>query len=148
MATANFFSQFPLNLGGSGSSGGASMDILSDTLKLTLHTSTYTPNQTTHALFASATNEVANGSGYTTGGAALASKTYATSSLVTTFDAADVTWSTLSKTHRYGILWDDTPTTPLDPMIGYIDTGGDQVNVATDLTYQWSGSGIYTLTVA
>lgn len=148
MATANFFSQFPLNLGGSGSSGGSSMDILSDTLKLTLHTSTYTPNQTTHALFASATNEVANGSGYTTGGATLASKTYATSSLVTTFDAADVTWSTLSKTHRYGILWDDTPTTPLDPMIGYIDTGGDQVNVATDLTYQWSGSGIYTLTVA
>lgn len=148
MATANFFSQFPLNLGGSGSSGGSSMDILSDTLKLTLHTSTYTPNQTTHALFASATNEVANGSGYTTGGATLASKTYATSSLVTTFDAADVTWSTLSKTHRYGILWDDTPTTPLDPMIGYIDTGGDQVNVATDLTYQWNASGIYTLTVA
>lgn len=148
MATANFFSQFPLNLGGSGSSGGSSMDILSDTLKLTLHTSTYTPNQTSHSLFASATNEVANGSGYTTGGATLASKTYATSSLVTTFDAADVTWATLSKTHRYGILWDDTPTTPLDPMIGYIDTGGDQVNVATDLTYQWNASGIYTLTVA
>lgn len=146
--SSKLYAAFPLNLGGSGSSGGAAMDLLSDTIKLTLHTSTHTPSQTLDLVYADVDNEVANGSGYTTGGATLSGKTYAVSSLVTTFDASDVTWATLTKTHRYGILWDDTPTTPADPLIGYVDTGGDQTNNATDLTYQWNASGIFAFTVA
>lgn len=146
--SSKLYAAFPLNLGGSNGSGGSAMDLLSDALQITLHTSTHTPSQTLDLIFADVDNEVANGSGYTTGGATLASKTYAVSSLVTTFDAADVTWSTLTKTHRYGILWDTTPTTPADPLIGYVDTGGDQTNNATDLTYQWNASGIFAFTVA
>mgnify|MGYP007072824409 FL=1 len=138
----------PLNLGGSASAGGASMDILSDTLQVQLHLNTYTPNQTTHTVKADLTGEVATGSGYTTGGATLASKTYSVSSLVTTFDAADTTWTALTKTHRYAVILDDTPTTPADPLIGWVDTGGDQSNAGTDLTYQWNASGIFTFTVA
>lgn len=146
--SSKLYSNFPLNLGGGDSSGESPMDLLSDTIKITLHTSTHTPTQTGDALFGDVDNEVSNGSGYTTGGATLASKTYATSSLTTTFDAADVTWTTLTKTHRYGILWDDTVSSPADPLIGYVDTGGDQTNNATDLTYQWNASGIFAFTVA
>lgn len=146
--TAKLFAAFPLNLGGSASAGGASMDMLSDTFNVQLHTSTYTPNQTTQVLLADLSNEVATGSGYTTGGLALASKTYAVSSLVTTFDAADTTWTALTKTHRYAVIIDITPTTPLKPLVGYVDTGGDQSNAGTDLTYQWNASGIFTITVA
>lgn len=148
MATAELYGQFPLNLGGGDSAGEGSMDLLSDSLQLSLHTSTHTPSQTADALFADVDNEVSNGNGYTTGGATLSGKTYTTSSLVTTLDASDVTWSTLTKTHRYGILWDTTPTSPADPLIGLIDTGGDQTNTGTDLTYQWNASGILTFTVA
>lgn len=124
------------------------MDLLSDALQAQLHTSTYTPNQTTQLLKGDLSNEVANGSGYTTGGATLGSKTWTVSSLVSTFDAADTTWSNLTKTHRYLVLLDDTPTTPADPLVGWVDSGGDQSNAGTDLTYVWNASGIFSFTVA
>jgi len=124
------------------------MDLLSDTLKLTLHTSTYTPNQSTNEVKADATNELGTANGYTALGATLASKTYASSSLVVTFDAADVTWSATTITHRIGVVWDDTPTTPADPLIMYIDNGADVTTSSTDLVYQWNASGLFTITVA
>lgn len=123
------------------------MDLLSDTIKLTLHTSTYSPNQSTNETKTDATNELSTAGGYTAGGATLASKTYTSSSLVTSFDAADVTWSATTFTHRYGVLWDDTPTTPADPLIGYVNNGGDVTTASTDLVYVW-GAAIFTITVA
>lgn len=47
----------------------------SDSIKTTLHTSTYTPNLDTHAYVSDLTNELAAGSGYSTGGVTLASAT-------------------------------------------------------------------------
>lgn len=44
-----------------------------DTIKISLHTSSYTPNLDTHDYFSDVTNEV-SGTGYTSGGATLASK--------------------------------------------------------------------------
>ncbi len=52
------------------------IDWLSDTIKVSLHTSSYTPNLDTHDYADDLTNEVANGDGYTTGGATLASKAH------------------------------------------------------------------------
>ena len=87
--------------------------------------------------------------GYTALGQALGTKTYTTASLVASFDAADVTWTGLSVTYRYGILWDDTPTTPADPLIGYVDSGGDQTLSSTDLVFQWnSAPAIFQITVS
>lgn len=43
-------------------------DFDGDTIKETLHNSSYTPNLDTHAYVSDLTNEVANGNGYTTGG--------------------------------------------------------------------------------
>lgn len=146
--TAKLFAKFPLNAAGGDASGDGPMDLLSDSLKLTLHTSTYTPNQSTNETKSDATNELTTAGGYTALGQALASKTYASSSLVVTFDAADVTWTTTSITHRIAVIWDDTPTTPADPLISWVDNGGDVVTSSTDLVYQWNASGIFTFTVA
>ncbi len=145
--TALLYGKFPQNLGGGDASGDGPMDLLSDTIKLTLHTSTYSPSQTGNETKTDATNELSTANGYTAGGATLASKTFAASSLVTSFDAADVTWSATTITHRYGVLWDDTPTTPADPLIGYVNNGGDVTTASTDLVYVW-GSAIFTITVA
>src|ERR1051325_7062861 len=105
--SAKMYAKSMANFLGGEASGDGPMDTLSDTIKLTLHTSTYTPTQATDEIFATATNELSTAYGYTAGGATLASKTVAVSSLVTTFDAADVTWTSTSITHRYGVLWDD-----------------------------------------
>ena len=146
--SAKLYARFPLNLGGGDASGDGPMDLLSDTIKATLHSSTYTPNQSTNETKSDATNELSTAGGYTAGGVTLGSKTYSSSSLVTTFDAADLAWSALSVTFRYIVLWDDTPTTPADPLISYVDTGGDQTLSGTDLAVVWNASGIFTFTVA
>jgi hypothetical protein len=146
--SAKLFAQFPHNMGGGDAAGDGPMDLLSDSLRETLHTSTWTPNQTTNEVKADATNELGTAGGYIALGQALASKTFVASALVTTFDAADVTWTATTITHRYGVVWDDTPTVPADPLILYVDNGGDVVTSSTDLVYQWSGSGIWTFTVA
>lgn len=142
------FGKFPQNLGGGDASGDGPMDLLSDSIRETLHTSTWTPNQSTNEVKADATNELGTAGGYTALGQALASKTYVASSLVTTFDAADVTWTSTSITHRYAAFWDDTVTTPADPLISYVDNGGDVTTSSTDLVYQFNASGIFTFTVA
>ena len=146
--TAKMYAKAPMNMAGGDAAGDGPMDLLSDTEKLTLHTSTYSPNQTTNEVKADATNELTTAGGYTALGQALASKTYVQSSLVTTFDAADVTWTATSITFRHGVIWDDTPTTPADPLISWVDTGGDQTTSSVDLTFQWNASGIFTITVA
>lgn len=150
MATNLLFAKFPLNLGGSDTAGEGPMDLLSDALKLMLSTATDAPVQATDEVKADITSELTTANGYTAGGATLASKTYATSSLVTTFDAADVTWTITAGgvTFRYAPLYDDTPTSPADPLILAIDTGGNQTISGIDLVMQFNASGIFAFTVA
>ena len=52
-----------------------------NTFKLSLHTSAYTPNNTTHEVFADVTNELATGFGYTAGGITLARASLAATAL-------------------------------------------------------------------
>jgi len=49
-------------------------DFLLDDIRATLHTVTYVPNKDTNAFVSDLTNEI-TGTGYTTGGVALANKT-------------------------------------------------------------------------
>lgn len=61
-------------LGGEVAGDTFAVDYLSDTIKVSLHTSTYTPALDTHEVFADVTNEV-TGTNYVAGGATLGSKT-------------------------------------------------------------------------
>lgn len=111
---------------------------------LALVKSTYTPN-IAHTIWSDVSGEeVATGDGYTTGGEALGSLSVNS----TRFDAADVTWSSLTKTFRYGVLYiNDTVNAIVNPLIAYIlfdDTPADISIGGGDFTVQWSTSGIIT----
>ena len=147
MATNALYGKFPQNLGGGDVAGDGPMDLLSDDVRLTLHTTTYTPNMSTHETKTDLTNELSTGGGYTALGQALASKTYAATALVTAFDAADVTWPAFTGTFRYGGIWDNTPTAPADPLIALIDNTSQTIT-AMDLVFQWAAGGIFTITVS
>ena len=68
----------------------ANVNLASDTIKCALTTNSYTPNFDTHDFYNDITNEVANGNGYTTGGATLGG-------VAVTYTAANswaTTWAT------------------------------------------------------
>lgn len=124
------------------------IDLDSDTLKVMLCTSSYTPNQTTHKYKSDITNEV-SGTGYTATGAALTSVTATNSGLVFTLDAADTSWTTSTITARYAIVYDSTPSTDATrPLIMYVDFGADVVSTAGTFLITWNASGLMTLTAS
>jgi hypothetical protein len=121
-----------------------------DTIKVALVTSAYTPNQDTHAYFSDITNE-ASGTGYTAGGATLASKTatYNASTNVITLDAADVTWTTATITARYAVIYDASPgTAATNPLLAYVDFGADQTATNGNFAITWDANGILKITVS
>ena len=120
------------------------IDFNSDTLKMQLHTSSYTPNLLTHDYQDDLTNEVASGNGYTTGGATLSSVTV---SLITAANAT--AWAT-GTAYKLGQLV--RPTTANDHVYRCIVAGtshgtteptwptnpGEDV---TDNTAKWEEAG-------
>ncbi len=133
--------------------GDGTIDLDTDTFKVTLHTSTYTPNAGTHTVYADLTNELSTASGYTNGGAALGSVTWTRSGATVTFDAADTVWTASggSIVARYAVIRKDgTANAIVSPLIAYIllDTTPADVTATTGntLTLQWNASGIFTQT--
>ncbi len=130
------------------------VDWTADTIKVQLHTSTYTPNQDTHAVQTDLTNEVASANGYTTGGVTLASKTrtYQSASNRLELDAADVSWTATTGntiTARYAVILDTTPgTAATNRLLGYVDFGADVSATGAALTITWDATGCLTLTAA
>lgn len=123
----------------------------SDTIKVALCTSSYTPNQDTHDYFDDVVANEITGTGYTAGGATLASKTtnYDAGTNVAKFDAADVNWAASDLTARYAILYDaQTGVAATSPLIGYIDFGADADSYSSDFTITWHANGIFTFTVS
>jgi hypothetical protein len=147
VATNVLYGKFPQNLGGGDVVGDGPMDILSDDIRLTLHTNTYAPSQTGNEVKADATNELGTGGGYTALGQALASKTFAATALVTAMDAADVTWPSFTGTFRYGVGWNNTPTAPADPLMFLIDNTSQTI-AAMDLVFAFAAGGIFTITAS
>lgn len=108
---------------------------------------TNTAPVSTNTILANIT-QVANGSGYTTGGTATAcTTTRTTGTAKATF--ADVTFTASGAVgpFRYAVLYNDTPTSPADPLICWWDYGssvtmasGDTFTVDMDAT-----NGTYTI---
>jgi hypothetical protein len=122
-----------------------------DTIKVSLHTSSYTPNQDTHDYFDDVSATEVSGTGYTAGGQALTSKTltYDAANNVTVLDAADTTWANSTLTARYAVVYDDSGATPgQKALLGYVDFGSDQSSTNGNFTLTWDATGIFRLTVA
>lgn len=123
----------------------------SDTIKVALLSSSYTPNQDTHDYYDDVSSYEVTGTGYTTGGITLASKTstYDGTNNVIVLDAADVTWSSSTITARYAVVYDASPgTNATRPLIGYVDFGSDQSSSNGNFTITWDATGIVRITVA
>lgn len=121
------------------------IDLVNDTIKVMLCTSSYTPDQDTHEHKADVTNEI-TGTGYTAGGVALANKTvtYTGATNVLKFDADDAQWTSSTLTFRTAVIYDATT----NDLIGYVDYGSDKSSEAGTVTIPWDTAGIFTLTVS
>ena len=115
MAAYNKFNQFVEDL------GRGVHNLNADTLKIML---TNTAPVATNAVFADLT-EISAGSGYSAGGAAVANRAYSQTSGVGKLTGDDVVWTASGTVGplRYAVLYNDTPTSPADPLIGWWDRG-------------------------
>ena len=122
------------------------VNYITDTIKVMLCTSTYTPNQDTHIYKSSVTNEV-TGTGYTAGGATLTNKTMTYDGATNTIklDADDVVWASSTITARYAVIYDDTGTDSTSTLLGYIDFGEDKISSAGDFKITWATAGIFAV---
>ena len=83
----------------------------------------------------SATNEVPNGSGYTTGGQTLTVSAVPTSSGTTAYlDFSDVTWTSASITAAGALIYKYDGAT--NPAVAVLSFGGDKTSSAGDFTIQ------------
>jgi len=127
-----------------------SLDLDSDTLKVALFTSSYTPDAATQEDFSALTGQVANGNGYTSGGATLTNVTLTRTGGVAKLDADDVVWTASggSIVARYAVIYSEEA----NKAIGYflLDSTPADVTVTdgNTLTIAWHASnGILTITV-
>lgn len=64
------------------------------------------------------------------------------------FDCADIAFTASGAaidTHRYLVIYDDTPTSPADPLVGYVDRGSS-ADIPDGSTRTWTvASGLFDL---
>lgn len=126
----------------------AGTDFDAATYKMQLHTSTFTPDVDTMDFANDLTNEVANGSGYTTGGVTLGSLalTYDSASDQIRWDFADPSWTfSASVSWRYAVVLIDTAgASSTDPLMFLLDWGTTQT-VSGVYTIALDPTGLYAI---
>ena len=118
-----------------------------DTGALKVYLTNAAPNAATHTVKADLA-DIAAGNGYVAGGADITG-VYAESGGTGTLTATDVTFTASGGTVgplRYAILYNDTPTSPADPLIQYWDYGS-AITLADGETFTVDfGASVLTLT--
>lgn len=111
----------------------AGVHLSGDVYKIALYTSAATLSKATTAY--SATNEVANGNGYTTGGATLAGLTTALDTDTAYLDwSTDPTWPAATITARGALIYNSSKS---NKAVAVLDFGGDITSTA----------GLFTVTL-
>lgn len=143
MATFIFFDEFKKYL------GDGTIDLDTHTFKAMLTNSA--PTAGTNTVKADIT-EISAGNGYTAGGATLGSVTWAETGSGTgiwQFTAADTVWTASGGSigpFRYVVLYDDTPTSPADPLVGMLDYGSAvTITDGNTFTVDVGASGLFRL---
>lgn len=111
---------------------GGTHDLDTDVIKIALFTSAATLGATTTAY--SSTNEVANGSGYTTGGNTLAGAVISSSGTTAFVDFSDSTWSSASFTARGALIYNSSKA---NRAIAVLDFGADKTSTNGDFVVQF-----------
>ncbi len=137
----NLFKQYVLD-----NTTNGRIDWDTDTIKVMLVTSSYTPNFDTHNFADDVTSEV-SGTGYTAGGATLASPviTLDTTNDRVDVDFADTSWTSSTITARGAVIYKSTGTASTSPLFAYLDFSTDQVSSNGTFLIQWNASGVLRL---
>lgn len=126
--------------------GDGSIDWDTDTIKVSLHTSTYSPDVDNDVFFSDTSNELSGG-GYTSGGNTLdnCAVTQDNTNDRAIYDADDETFAAFTGTFRYLVVYKDTGVAATSPLICVIDLGSDETitNGSYDIT--WSAGGVFNL---
>lgn len=124
--------------------GTDSIDWDNETIKVSLHTSSYTPDQDAHDYYNDVSAEVSHAN-YAAGGATLANKTV---TLDTANDRVEfgnsvaTSWSNVSFTARYAVIYQSTGSAATSLLLGYVDFGGDETVSSGTFTITWDAEGI------
>lgn len=149
--TAHVFPQFAIGI------GDGFMNLGSDTLKVALSNATgpvglSTSGVSTAKLFTDWKSNVAaeiTGTGYTAGGATLASVTYTaggTNDTVATLTCSNPAWTTATFTANQAVFYDSSASTY--QLICFWDFGGSVTVTAGTFTLSINGSGLLTATAS
>jgi len=140
MASFNKFQDFVEQLG----KGVHQLHAAGHTLKVYL--SNATPDAANDAVKADLA-EITAENGYSAGGAD-AQQDYTESSGTGTCTGTDITWTASGGSFgpfRYAVLYNDTPTSPADPLIGWWDYGSSiTVNTGESFTVDF-GASLFTI---
>ena len=129
----------------------AAIDLDVETSKVALYTDSVTgadlDTDTAYNVGAWASNEVPNGTGYTTGGELLTGTTFLASAGVTTWDAVDTPWTSATFSSVRGcLIYADYLATPVaDAGVIALNFGADYGVTSGTFTVQWNVSGIFTI---
>lgn len=134
MATFTLFDEFIKYL------GDGTIDLDTHTFKAILTNSA--PVQGTNTIKSDIT-EITAANGYSSGGVTMSGVTWTETSSgsgVWRFTASSPAWTASGgsiATHQYLVVYDDTPTSPADPLVGYVDSGASSV-IANGNTRTWT----------
>lgn len=123
------------------------INLATDTIKLMLVTSSYTPDVDADVFIDDVSaNEVGASGTYSAGGITLT----ITGSTDDTdnegvMDAADVSVTSATITARYGVVYKDTGTPATSPIIAVIDFGSNQTSTAGTFALAFAAEGILNL---
>ena len=105
-------------------------------------TGTYDATTTSYDTLVSNTDELANGNGYTTGGATLVSVTPVADGTTAVCDFDNYTWTSATFTTSGGIIYNDTATG--NPACAILSFGGDQQVSSGDFQIQFPAAAAAT----
>lgn len=121
--------------------GDNTIDMDGDTFKVMLLDDGHTPSAAHDAPADVSGDELANGNGYTTGGATLANVSWSETGGTATFDADDVEWSGATFSARYAVIYSDTAS----KLVCLLDFGSNQSPSAQTFRIAFHANGIFTL---
>lgn len=115
------------------------VNVDSDTFDIRLVDNTITPDFDTHDLWADLSSGEVSGTGYTTGGEALAGFSMSIVSGSLDFDATDASWASSTITARGAVIVDETLTG--DPLFCLLNFGSDVSSSNGTFTVQFAAGG-------
>ena len=123
---------------------GNDVNLLTGTVKCSLHTDAYAVNRDTDDFFNDATNEISGANGYAQQTLGSKTITYDSASDQVRFDCADITFSfSAGNTWRYGVVWVDTAgASTTDPLYGLLTWDSNQT-VSTTYTLTIDAAGLF-----